>query len=59
MTIDRIVELLKIEQECVTRGATCSRDCAVCDLVQNDKELIEMYTEAIKYMERIKNEPQY
>ena len=59
MTIDRITELLKIEQKCVTRSATCSRDCAVCDLVQNDKELIEMYTEAINYIERIKNEPQY
>jgi hypothetical protein len=49
MTIERIIELLEIEKECILRNATgeCNRDCAKCDLVQDDTELQEMYTEVI------------
>jgi len=49
MTIQRMIELLKIEHECMLRGAhdDCDRNCADCDLVQNDDELHEMYTDVI------------
>ena len=41
----RILELLKIERECVRRNSDCEcdRNCVKCDLVQTDGELLEMY----------------
>ena len=49
MKVERIIELLEIEKECVLRNASgeCNRYCAGCDLLQDDTELHEMYTEAI------------
>ena len=49
MTIQRMIELLKIEHECMLRGAhdDCDRNCADCELVQDDGELHEMYTNVI------------
>ena len=53
MTINRQIELLKIERECVQRNhdEKCNRDCANCDLVQVDTDLLEMYDEVIKNYE--------
>ena len=49
MTVERMIELLEIEKECVLRNASgeCNRYCAGCDLLQDDTELHEMYTEAM------------
>ena len=49
MTVERMIELLEIEKECVLRNASgeCNRYCAGCDLLQDDTELHEMYTGAI------------
>ena len=49
MTIDRIIDLLKIEQKCILRNTNneCNRQCGECDLVQDDGELYEMYNDAI------------
>ena len=49
MTIQRMLELLEIEHECMLRGShdDCDRNCANCDLVQDDGELHEMYTDVI------------
>jgi len=43
MEIKRIYDLLNIERECVMRSNQCNRDCANCDLVQDESELILMY----------------
>ena len=45
MTIQRMIELLEIEHKCILRNSNnnCDRKCADCDLVQDDKELHEMY----------------
>lgn len=53
MTIQRMIELLKIEHECMLRGAhdDCDRDCANCELVQDDGDLHEMYTNVIGILE--------
>lgn len=49
MTIQRMIELLEIEHECMLRGAhdDCDRNCADCELVQDDGDLHEMYTDVI------------
>ena len=43
MTNQRILELLIAERECIARSDYCGRDCASCELVQDEKELLEMY----------------
>ena len=54
MTLDRAIELLKIERECVSRNTNgCDRNCAACDLVQEDWELLEMYGRLIEWLEQI------
>lgn len=61
MTIERMIELLEIEHECMLRGAhdDCDRKCADCELVQEDDELHEMYTNVVWLLkeqeEQIKN----
>ena len=49
MTRQRMVELLEIEKECVRRNGCgeCNRACHICDLLQDDTELHEMYEEVI------------
>ena len=63
MKIDRVLELLKIERECVTRQSPCNdksklcnRNCGECDIAQNDLEIIEMYDFVISMME-MKEQP--
>lgn len=53
MTNERILQLIKIERECVKRNGKCDRDCANCDLVQIDSDLIEMYDNAIRLYQKI------
>ena len=49
MTIERMIELLKIEHECMLRNShgNCTHKCEDCDLVQDDGELHEMYLDVI------------
>lgn len=55
MTSKRILELLRIERECVQRNCDgrCDRDCANCELVQTDSDLLEMYNEVILAYEKM------
>ena len=51
MTNQMAIIILKIERECVKRNIQgCDRDCAKCDLVQTDEELLEMYDYVIEQM---------
>lgn len=55
MNLNRAIELLKIERECINRNnetaVLCDRDCEKCDLVQSSEELLEMYDFVIRRME--------
>lgn len=53
MTLERTIELLRIERECVRRAETCTRHCEVCPLVQDDKELVQAYDQAIGLLDAI------
>ncbi len=57
MTIDRMIELLKIEHECMLRGShdVCDRNCADCEFVQDDYELHEMYVNVISLLQERRN----
>lgn len=67
MTTRRAMELLMIERSCVRRGSgmmldpdlgylkvtdECNRDCVNCELVQDSRELLEMYDFVITKMIR-------
>ena len=49
MTSKRMIELLETEHECMLRAShnDCDRNCENCELVQDDNELHEMYTNVI------------
>ena len=49
MDRNRIIELLKIERECIRRNCEqrCDRNCGACDLVQDDQELLAAFDGAI------------
>jgi hypothetical protein len=53
MDKNRIIELLKIERECVRRNSysECDRNCGECDLVQTDVDLLTMYDSVIGLLE--------
>lgn len=54
MKLERMIELLKIEHECMLRNShgDCDRKCEDCDLVQEDWELHEMYTDIVYILEK-------
>lgn len=54
MTMERMIELLEIEHRCVLLNShgDCDRDCANCDLAQDDGELHEMYMDVIALLKR-------
>lgn len=54
MNLDKLIETLQIERECVSRD--CNRDCGNCDLVQDRDFLLTVYDEtidALKHQPRI------
>ena len=59
MTIQRMIELLQIEHECMLRGShdDCDRNCADCELVQDDYDLHEMYTDVIALLKKQEPKP--
>ena len=56
MDIKRIIELLRIEHECMIRASQnkCDRRCDACDIVQEDSELDQMYTKTIQLLTDLK-----
>ena len=54
MTVQRMIELLEIEHECMLRVShdDCDRNCADCELVQDDGDLHEMYTNVIALLKK-------
>lgn len=46
---DEIIRGLRIEKECVSRD--CNRDCANCDIVQEQSWLLQVYEGAIEIIE--------
>ena len=60
--MQRVVDILKTEKECVERAGTgtpnkgCERECANCDLVLDDTEILQAYTLAIGCIEGLLGE---
>lgn len=48
MTAVRAIEILQNEKACVQKANICGRNCAECDLVLPDTEIIEAYNMAIE-----------
>lgn len=55
MTKDEVINILKIERECVSRDCpmiVAERDCSKCDLVQDKDVLLAAYDSAIADLEQ-------
>ena len=50
MTIDKAMEIVKNEQKCVLRAATCDRKCENCDLLRDTEDILEAYDIALNAM---------
>ena len=48
-TIDKVIEVLKVEMECVKREY-CDRHCENCDLLMKTEDVIEAYNNALHYL---------
>lgn len=53
MSIKEVINILLNEVECIKRGSTCNRDCLHCELVREDKELLEAYDIAISILREL------
>ena len=50
MKRSKTVEILQDEISCVKRACDCNRDCSKCDLVKDDKEIVDAFQTAIRSM---------
>jgi hypothetical protein len=50
--IEKAIELMKNEVNCILRASNCDRECEKCDLVKTDTELLAAYEKAINALER-------
>ena len=48
MTKVEVIDILKIERECISRD--CDRNCGYCDLVQEQETLLDAYDSAISLL---------
>lgn len=48
MTKERTIEIIQTEKKCVARANICGRDCANCDLVMPEDNILTAYDRAIK-----------
>lgn len=48
MTKAEVIDILKIERECISRN--CDRNCGYCDLVQEQETLLDAYNSAISLL---------
>lgn len=48
MTAARVLELMRVERQCVSNADECDRDCTRCELVQDTGELLAAYDEVVR-----------
>ena len=48
MTKAKVIDILKIERECISRD--CDRNCGQCDLAQEQETLLDAYNSAISLL---------
>jgi hypothetical protein len=52
--LDKAIEVMKNELECVKRNGECNQTCEECNLVYKCDELVEVYEWIIDQMEKQK-----
>lgn len=53
MTVEEAKSYMENEIRCIQRASYCDRDCAKCNLVKEEKPLLEAYGVAIQSFEEI------
>lgn len=59
MTVEKAIELMENEKECVIKADTCDKDCTKCELLRNTKDLLSTYDMAIHALEMQKKLAEY
>ena len=56
MTLERVIEVLECEKQCVIRNIEkqCNRDCAKCDLLQPDMDIVIAYKYALSVLNNMR-----
>ncbi|MBR4683180.1 MAG: hypothetical protein IKP06_07810 [Elusimicrobiaceae bacterium] len=55
MTVDDVINVIEHEKECVNRNIRgCNRDCAKCDLVLPDADIIAAYNYVLSVLRGLK-----
>ena len=52
MTVDKVVEIIQKEKECVSRQQ-CDRKCEKCDLVMKAEDILDAYNYVLKRLEAL------
>ncbi|MCQ2270989.1 MAG: hypothetical protein MJZ52_07175 [Bacteroidales bacterium] len=53
--VDNAIRVIKTEMECVSRQPNgCDRDCGHCDLVLQDKTILDGYNTALEALQELK-----
>ena len=52
MNVSEAIEYMEDEVRCIQRATYCDRDCANCNLVKEEKPLLESFYIAIKAIEK-------
>ena len=59
MTNKRAIEIIENEKQCVIRqsgpGIVCDRNCASCELVLPDQDVLDAYDKAIAALENLED----
>ena len=59
MTVEKAIELMKNEKECIIKADTCDRDCTKCELLRKTEDLLSVYDMAIHALEMQKKLAEY
>ena len=56
MTLERVIDVIEHEKECVLRNIKkqCNRDCAKCDLILPDMDIVNAYNYALAVLNDLK-----
>ena len=54
--IKKVIKIIENEKECVKQANTCDRNCAICPLVKEDKEIIAAYDYVLEVLHNIRKD---
>ena len=54
--IKKTIKIIENEKECVKQAKSCDRNCVICPLVKDDKEIIAAYDYALEVLHNVRKD---